>query len=255
MFFTLSKIFSFLITPIVWIVLLVLISFIFRKKKWAKRCFIYTVIVTLFFTNSFISDFAVSLWEYPMTADKDLAPCYDAGIVLGGGMITIDKKYDRLAFRDNVDRILQAVSLYKTGKIKKMIISSGSGNLVLRDMMESSLLKRYFLKIGIPDSVMIVDSLSNNTHQNAVNSAEIINKEFPKGKFLLITSAIHMRRSLACFKKAGVKATPYSTNKLTGKLIFDVGHFIVPNINALDAWDNLIHEVIGYIAYFLWGYI
>jgi uncharacterized SAM-binding protein YcdF (DUF218 family) len=150
---------------------------------------------------------------------------------------------------------LQAVSLYKTGKIKKMIISSGSGSLVFRNMLEASLLKRYLLTIGIPDSVMIVDSLSDNTYQNAINSAQIIKKEFPKGKFLLITSSMHMRRAKACFEKAGITVTPYSTNKETGKRLFDYKNLIIPDIEALGKWNSLIHEIFGYIVYDVSGYL
>jgi uncharacterized SAM-binding protein YcdF (DUF218 family) len=255
MFFIFSKILSFLIAPLTWIITLLLLSFIFKNRYWSRRCLLYCVSITLVFTNPFLAGEAVSLWEYPITLDKDLAASYDAGIVLGGGMITIDTQHDRLTFRNNVDRILQAVSLYKTGKIKKMIISSGSGSLVFRNMLEASLLKRYLLTIGIPDSVMIVDSLSDNTYQNAINSAQIIKKEFPKGKFLLITSSMHMRRAKACFEKAGITVTPYSTNKETGKRLFDYKNLIIPDIEALGKWNSLIHEIFGYIVYDVSGYL
>jgi len=255
MFFIISKILSFLISPFTWIVVLVLLALFLRNKKWSRRCLIACVVVTLFFSNFFIADEAVRLWEYPITQDKELASVYDVGIVLGGGMITIDKEFNRMTFRNNVDRILQAVSLYKSGKIKKMLISSGSGSLMFRDMLESSLLKRYLVSIGIPDTAMLIDSVSDNTYQNAVNTAQILKKENTHGKLLLITSSIHMRRAMACFKKAGLTVTPYSTNKQTGRRIFDFGHFFIPSIDAIDSWDKLIHEVAGYLMYKIAGYL
>jgi len=255
MFFIISKILSFLIAPLTWIITLLLLALFLRNKKWSRRCLIYCVIVTLFFTNPFLANQAIRLWEYPITQDKDLAVSYDAGIVLGGGMVTIDTDYDRLTFRNNVDRILQGVSLYKTGRIKKLLISSGSGSLIFRNMLESALLKRYLLTIGIPDSVMLIDSLSDNTHQNAINSAQIIKKEFPNGKFLLITSSMHMRRAKACFEKAGINVIPFSTNKITGKWLSDYKHIFVPDIEALSKWNSLIHEIFGYLVYDISGYI
>jgi len=213
------------------------------------------VVVTLFFSNFFIADEAVRLWEYPITQDMDMTATYDVGIVLGGGMITIDAEYDRMTFRNNVDRILQAVSLYKTGKIKRMLISSGSGSLVFRDMLESSLLKRYLITIGIPDSAMLIDSSSDNTYQNAMNTAQILKKENIHGKLLLITSSIHMRRALAVFKKAGIEVTPYSTNPQTGRRLFNIGHLLIPSLDAIEAWDKLIHEVMGYVMYWVSGYL
>jgi uncharacterized SAM-binding protein YcdF (DUF218 family) len=255
MFFIFSKILSFLITPLTWIIVLLLLALFLKNKKWKKRCLVYCIIITLLFTNHFLADEAVSLWEYPITQNKDLAASYDVGIVLGGGMITIDADYDRMTFRNNVDRILQAVSLYKSGRIKKMLISSGSGSLIYRNMLEAALLKRYLSNIGIPDSVMLVDSISDNTYQNAINSSQILKKDFPKGKFLLITSSMHMHRAKECFEKAGINVTPYSTNKQTGKRGFDFIHFLIPDVEALTEWDSLIHEVFGYMVYDILGYL
>jgi uncharacterized SAM-binding protein YcdF (DUF218 family) len=255
MFFIIAQILSFLFNPVTWIITLLFLALFLRNKKWAKRCLVFVTIMTLFFTNPFITDEVIRLWEYPITQDKELAASYDAGVVLGGGMVTIDTDYDRMTFHNNTDRIFQAVGLYKTGRIKKMLISSGSGSLLFRDMLESSLLKRYLLTIGIPDSVILIDSLSDNTYQNAENSAQILKKEFPSGKFLLITSSIHMRRAIGCFNKAGIEVTPYSTCKITGRRTFRIGHLFIISIEALDNWDKLIHEVIGYAVYAIWGYL
>lgn len=255
MFFILAQVFSFLLNPVTWIVALLLIAVFIKNTIWSRRCLKYAVILILFFTNFFIADEVARLWEYPVTSNSELARSYDVGIVLGGGMITIDKQYDRLTFRNNVDRILQAVSLYKEGRIKKMLISSGSGSLVYRDMLESSLLKKYLITIGIPDSAMIIDSLSDNTHQNAINSAILLKKYAPGGKYLLITSSVHMRRAIGCFRKEGVQVTPYCTNQITGKRIFDFGHYFIPNLEALTNWEKIIHEIAGYMMYFVFGYL
>ncbi|HRS54707.1 MAG TPA: ElyC/SanA/YdcF family protein, partial [Bacteroidales bacterium] len=78
---------------------------------------------------------------------------------------------------------------------------------------------------------------------------------FKNGNFLLITSAIHMRRALGCFKKQDINVMPYSTDKITGKRRWDILYLISPNIQAIVKWQNLIHEVIGYYIYRLMGYI
>ncbi|NTW32138.1 MAG: YdcF family protein [Bacteroidetes bacterium] len=255
MFFILSKLLTFVISPLVWIITFLLLALFLKNKKIARRFLYSSVILILFFSNPFIADELCRMWEYPITQDKDLAATYDVGIVLGGGMVTIDTDYDRMTFRHNTDRIFQALQLYKTGRIKKMLISSGSGSLVFRDMIESTLLKRYLLKIGIPDSAVIIDSLSENTYQNAVNSAQILKKAYPKGKFLLITSSSHLRRAKACFIKTGITVTPYSTNLITGRRLLNTGNMIIPNLSAFDAWDKILHEVIGYIVYKVCGYL
>ena len=260
-FFILAQILSFLIFPLTWIIALFLLALFLKNKKWARRCLIYGIIILLFFTNSFIANVAVGFWEYPITLDDEMTSDYDVGIVLGGGMVTIDAQNKRMTFRDNVDRMLQAAYLYKKGKIKKILFSGGSGSLIFRDMRESVLLKKYWLDLGIPDSVMLVDTISDNTYQNAIYSAKILNNVCPHGKFLLITSSIHLRRAMGCFKKAGIKVIPYGTNKRTGNFFYGMSHYFdfktyfIPNIQAIGTWDQLFHEITGYFIYSLKGYI
>jgi uncharacterized SAM-binding protein YcdF (DUF218 family) len=190
-----------------------------------------------------------------MTRSEKLEKTYDVGIVLGGGMIQIDKDFNRLIYRNNLDRILQAIDLYKEGRIKKILISSAAGTLYERYQNESTLLKPFLLKIGIPAQDILIDSLSDNTRQNALNSSKILNKQFPGGKFLLITSALHMRRSVGCFNKVNVHTTPYATNKITGERKYYFDYLFIPNNDALNSWSALAHEFFGYVIYAVMGYL
>jgi uncharacterized SAM-binding protein YcdF (DUF218 family) len=255
MFFIISKILAFLISPIVWIFGLIVAAILVNDWKKSRRLLVICLFVLFIFSNEFLLNEAMRLWEIQVTKTSDIKQTYDCGIVLGGGMVTYDDDYDRIAFHQNTDRIMQAVYLYKIGKIKTMLISSGSGSLVYRDMLEASLLKKYFVSIGIPDSVILVDSLSDNTRQNAVNSAPILKKRFPHGKFLMITSAFHMRRAIACFRHEGIIADKYSTNKYGGKRRYYFDRMFIPNLNSLLLWDKLIHEIFGYCIYGVFGYL
>jgi uncharacterized SAM-binding protein YcdF (DUF218 family) len=122
-------------------------------------------------------------------------------------------------------------------------------------MLESVLLKKYFVRIGIPAADILIDSVSDNTYENAVNTAKILNTEFAGGSYLLITSAFHMRRSLACFYKQGLYLHPYATNKLVGIRRWDISYLIIPSIESMGYWEKLTHEIVGYIVYDIKGYI
>ena len=84
MFFIVSKLLAFIITPIIWIIGLLFYS-IFSKNQLRKRkSLIFTLVLLLFFTNSFLFDEAMRQWEIPATKDSELSITYNAGIVLGG---------------------------------------------------------------------------------------------------------------------------------------------------------------------------
>jgi uncharacterized SAM-binding protein YcdF (DUF218 family) len=255
MFFIVSKIIEYLLSPLVWIIFLVIGALFSRNPAKSKRFLAITLILCLFLSNNFLADEFMRMLEVPTVKKEQLTGTFDLGIVLGGGMIQQDKENDRLIFRANTDRILQALELYKEGKIKKMLISGGPGHLIYRDLMEAALLKKYLIRIGVPAEDILVDSTSDNTRQNAVNSAKIIARECPNGRFLLITSASHMRRSLGCFNKVGIKCTPYPTNKLTGPRVYTVQHLFIPDIRSLIFYDQFLHEIIGYFVYRIVGYI
>jgi uncharacterized SAM-binding protein YcdF (DUF218 family) len=231
-----------------------IVGVLVKKPKLARKFYITTLVFFIFFTNPAIIDELLRLWEKPMTIVRTDQK-YEAGIVLGGGMVTIDKDYDRLIFHDNTDRIMQALNLYKKGTIKKIIICGGPGSIVFKETIEGLLLKRYLTEIGVPESDILIDSTSNNTHENAVNCASIINKNFTKRSFLLITSAIHMKRAQDCFNKQGICTTAYPVSKIVGYRRTDVGYYLLPNTEALIRWDKYLHEVFGYVTYTVMGYI
>ncbi|MBI9038897.1 MAG: YdcF family protein [Bacteroidales bacterium] len=254
MFFVISKILSFALSPIIWIFTILIFAFFIKNKKKSKRLLLVSILMFLFFSNSFITDGFIRLWERPVIKIQDIDKIYDVGIVLGGGIITYEKQTDKLTFRSNVDRIMQAVELYKKGKIKNILISGGPGSLLYRDMYEAVLLKRFLVGIDIPDSIIYIDSMSNNTHQNALFSKEIIDENFLECKFLLITSAIHMKRAKACFSKAGIEVDEYCTNKYVGEKRYQFDYLFVPFVVNFLLWDELFHEVIGSIVYSIMGY-
>jgi len=253
-FFWLSKALNFLVNPLIWILTCLLLAIFFKNPKKKKRFLIFALLLFLVFSNSFLSDEAIRLWEL-REKQWDTEAVYDVAIVLGGGMITYDAQTNDMTFRHNTDRIMQAMNLYYRGHTKKILISSGAGSLVYRNMLEACLLKDFFTGIGIPENDIWAECESDNTRQNALYSAQILNDSIHNGKFLLITSGFHMRRAIGCFKKVNIDVDIYPTNLITGERRYDIGHLLVPNIDALLLWKKLLHEIFGCITYKILGYI
>lgn len=252
MFFYASKILDFLITPIVWISLLLLFALFAKDKSRKRQSLILATLLLLLFSNSFILDEAMRKWEIPARSQESLGT-YDVGIVLGGVMF-YDSELERLQFHRSVDRVLQAIDLYKKGYIKKILFTGGSGSITYQDLKEAPLIKAYLLLLGIPEKDIIIESASDNTHENAQFTKEILNNRFKEQSYLLISSAFHMRRAVACFENEGIKVDVYSTDRYSGERKFMWDHAFIPNAETLQHWDTLIHEIVGYWVYRMAGY-
>ena len=194
----------------------------------------------------------MSSWEVPAKPYSELK-VYEAGIVLGG-MSVNDPQLGRMQFFRGVDRLIQTVDLYKRGIIKRIIFTGGSGRILHPEMKEGMLIKPYLLEMGVPDSVLIIENESNNTHENALFTKKILEDQKITGPFLLITSAFHMRRSMACFNTVGIKAESYSTDRYSGPIKFEFDHIIIPDVSTLYDWNTLFHEWMGYLTYKITGY-
>jgi len=253
MFFLFSKILNFLFAPIVWVLVLLLLGLFIKNIKRKKGFVVAALVVFFCFSNGFIADEFMRMWEVPATKD-DAVKQYDVAIVLGG-MLGYDSELKRIQFDHGADRIFQAIRLYHEGRVRKILLDGGSGSIIEYNIIESTLLRKYLLEIGIPDSVILTEPRSRNTHENAVFAKPILDSISPHGRYLLITSAFHMRRGLKCFQKIGINPAPYSVDRYSGPRNFIFDHVFIPDKQAMYEWDLLIHEWVGYITYKIAGYI
>lgn len=255
MFFLFSKLLLFLTKPFTWILILLTLSIVFKKRKWAKKTLILSFVFLLFFSNSFIFLEFSRLWEVHGQNANALGK-YDCGLVLTG-MASYNNDLDRLELNQNGDRIWQAMDLYHRKKIKKILISGDSGQVSDRGLHEAKQLADILIRSGIPKEDVIVEGNSQNTYQNALESGKLIKKKFPEWKkILLITNSSHMRRSLACFEKQGIHCIPFSVGLRTGeKRHYFIEQFFIPSVSTIEEWENLTKEWIGYVMYKLMGYL
>lgn len=253
MFFFLSKILQYFFYPLVWITIVVLASFIIKKIKIKHKLRVIAMIMFFLFSNPFIEDEFMRLWEIQTLRTDEITKTYDYGIVLSG-MISYDSKFERINFLRSTDRILQALDLYKAGIIKKIFITGGSGLLFDQEHKEAYILRNYLIRIGIPDEDILIESISRNTYENAIESAKILKPKDNTESYLLITSAFHMRRASACFKKQGFEFDVFSTDRYAGSRKFNLDHMIVPKPESLARWSILFRELFGFITYKIMGY-
>ena len=256
MFFILSKVLFFIIQPIDWIVWPLLYTAFGKKDKWRKIGLITSVSCALFFTNHFIFNQFVKLWEVDTIITTDIKEPFDIGVLLGGySNFFIRPDSDRHDFNERGARFFQAFELYKKGKFKKFLLTGGSGFMFGTDKSEAVLARELLLRLGVPDADIIVEPDSKNTFENALFTYELLKKEYPNSSLLLITAAWHMRRSMGCFDRVDLEYTPFSVDFMGEENRFVPASLIIPNSETIWRWEILIKEVIGYVAYRARGYI
>jgi uncharacterized SAM-binding protein YcdF (DUF218 family) len=253
MFFFLSKILVFLISPLVWIFVLLLFSLFSKKPNRKRNLLIFAVLLLFLFSNKFLFNEVIGTWE--LKPEKiSSAEKFDYVIVLGG-FSKYDTVYNRVQLTNAGDRIWQAYKLYKEKKAAKIFISGGAGSILHQEITEADKVKNVLLKMQVPENDIIIEALSKNTHENAQNTMEWIKKHDSGAKCLLVTSSSHMRRAWGCFKKYDPNIKYYVSDIKHVYRVYDPDVLLKPDADVLNNWDSLIKEWVGYGTYKIMGYL
>jgi len=250
--FVLLKVLLFFFRPLIWVVILFIIALLSRNERRKKNFFRIGFIVLIIFSNSFILRQVMEWYE---TKPVQLASneTYNVGIVLGG-FVGYNAQYHQGYFTPSCDRFIQTALLYKTGHIKKIIISGGNGYITQGNFKESIFAKQKFIELGIPAEDIYTDTTSRNTLENAINSKQIIDSLHIQGTCLLISSAFHLPRAKLVFEKKGVNVKLYPCDFISRDISNNFFEdYFLPSSTALRNWDYFIKEIVGITFYKLTG--
>ncbi len=255
MFFILSKTLSYLAKPLVIICACLVLSWLLKSPRLKKWLFIAGTSMLLFFSNEFIANEAMRFWEVKVTPFNELKMKYEYGVLLSGSAKSEVGPKDRVYIGGAADRINHTLQLYKMGYIRKVLISGGSGRLFDIGEQEAEELSTLLQLMGVPKEDILVETSSRNTHESALEVKNMLEGKTTPNQCILITSANHMPRSLACFSKVGWPITPFSTDFLSHQRQFTFDVFLIPKIEAFSLWHTLFREWTGCLAYWTVGYI
>ena len=257
MFFILSKILYFIIQPIVWLV--GFLGYAYFTKNQQKRRLILRGLFwgVVLLTNPLFSNRIFHAWEYPAVPMQNMRDTCDIGIVLGGfSAFDVYPSTDRLNFNASVNRLTDAVALYKKGLVKKLLITGGDGRLVGKSVNEADATLTYLMNLGIAQNDILIENNAKNTRENAVFSKVLLEKNgLANAKCLLITSAFHTRRAMGCFKKVGIHFQPFPAHFIAERLEWNASSTFMPDNKAFSNWEIFLKEWVGYGVYWLQGYI
>jgi len=244
---------EFLLHPFTWVIFLLILALLTYNQKRRRRLLISALGMLLFFSNSFIVDEFVRVWEMDVIPVWEIDPEVKTAIVLGGG-VYYDTETDVVSYGGNADRYLAVLRPYHEGRINTILVSGGGANYLAPNVEESEMLKRLYLLCNIDSADILIENKSLNTYENALYSKPIL-ETTGEEKFLLITSASHMRRAVACFEKQGVKVVAYPVMKIVDERRYEIDYLLVPRITNFRKWSLLIHEWIGFASYKVRNYV
>jgi uncharacterized SAM-binding protein YcdF (DUF218 family) len=189
--------------------------------------------------------------RFPPWDDTRGAP--DGIVVLGGSIDPeLSEAHGVTVFKGSVDRIVAAATLAHRYPNARIVFSGGSANLVSDDSAkEADYAVSVFERLGIAKNRLTMERRSRNTQENAEFSKALV---APKAgeRWLLVTSAFHMPRSVGVFRKAGFAVEPYPADWRTGGRMDRLG---LPTFasEGLDHTDSALREWIGLAAYRISG--
>jgi len=169
-------------------------------------------------------------------------------VVLGGAVDThISDERDVIALNEAGERITTAAVLANKYPKARVILSGGLGHLFAgRSKTESAYAGDLLLRMGIPPARIELEERSRNTCENATDSKAMA-KPKPGESWILVTSASHMPRAVACFNAAGFPVVPYPVDYRTRAS--DLRHLPKSIAVGLGAADLAMHEWVGLASY------
>ena len=182
------------------------------------------------------------------TLEKSYAPviepnsCVKWVVVLGGGSYPVkDLPVNDLLTSASIKRLIEGIRLIKLLPEAHLLLSGGNGNRpqALAEP-EAVLMARLATELNVAPTRIVLEATSLNTADEAQELFKIIGKE----PFYLVTSAIHMRRSMALCLKQGLQPLAAPAD-FTLFWVENGARQFIPNSYNIQYFNIAFHELLG----------
>lgn len=250
MFFAISKIFWFLVSPANLLLVCLLVGSLLLWTGWrryGRGLLTIAALGALMAATLPIGEWMLVKLENRFPVVRSLPERIDGIIVLGGVVdqfVTRDR--GQVALSGGVERITEAAAIARNHPEAKFVFSGGSGNLLRPDLPEAGAVGPFLDLLGIDPQRIIIEDKSRNTSENAYFTRALLDPK-PGETWILVTSAMHMPRAVGCFRQAGWTVIPYPvdygfTENEPFQWSFNLG-------KGLAALNGGIHEWLGLAFY------
>ena len=256
MFFVASKVYWILASPILLLLVIALAGAVVslsRHSRAAKAATILSLLVVIAAAATPLGLWLVRPLEDRFPPPPARMPPPDGIILLGGALNGPTSTARGEPVFDEGERVVEAVLLAKRYPNARIIFTGGSGSLFTQASTEAAEAKKLMVELGVDPARIALEDKSRNTEENAILTAALIHPK-PTERWLLVTSAFHMPRSIGVFEKAGFDAIAYPVAYRTRGPGRDLPWDLGP-ANNLRVFETAMREWIGLAAYWATGRI
>ena len=214
-----------------------------RKQRAGKIIVSLGVILLCLLSYGAVSNSLLRPLEYKYPPLVHLEAVHDIKwiVVLGGGHISDPgiPATGQLS-EASMARLVEGIRLYRMLPGSKLILSGGSG---FDPVPDAGIMADVARAIGVNKRDLILESLSRDTK----DEARLIQKIIGRDRFVLVTSAAHMPRSMALFEKRGMRPIPAPTEYLSIESRQISPAMFFPSADGLEKTERAFHEYLGLV--------
>ena len=250
----LTSFFSLFTQPLSWVLTLLLLGVVAWRRQALARALVGGAIALLVLLGwQPLPDLLIRQLENQYTEIPPEANLQDyVGLVVLGG--STEESYVATAraqplLNGAAERMTSPLAILHKNPHLRMVYTGGGRLTGPGDVSEAQFAEIFYNSVGLAGDKVVYESASRTTYENATLTAQLPGVDITQ-RWLLVTSAWHMPRSMGTFVKAGWNVTAYPVDYRTGEATpwteYSLG-------SALRRWQLALHERLGWLAYRLTG--
>lgn len=258
MFFYIAKVGWFLAQPSNALLILLLLGTVMLWTSWARAGRRIVAVAAVLLLVAGLSPFgnlaALPLEQrFPRTDLADGRPP-DGIIVLGGSEDTrVGRARNVTALNEAGERLTEAMALSRRFPEARIVFTGGTAKLLYSARKETVGAEALLTRLGLDPSRLVLEDRARDTYENAVYTKALVEPKAGE-RWLLVTSAFHMPRSIACFRAVGFPVEPWPVDYRT-RGPQDWSRFFDKPSQGLRRVDMAAREWVGLLVYRLTGRI
>lgn len=255
MFYYAAKIVWFFLTPSNALVTMALVGLLLMRTKRARlgqRLAISSVVLLFVAGLSPLGHALLLPLEERFPAYRDDGTPVAGIVVLGGTYDTeATNVHGQMALNETGERLIALGELARRYPDAKLIYSGGGSEFTPDTTPEATLVEKTAHQLGVAPDRIIYERRSRTTYENAIYAKQLARPQAGE-RWLVVTSAFHMPRTMGVFRKVGFEVVPFPVDYRTAGTLSLVQTFAFVS-EGLRRTDIATKEWIGLLAYRLSG--